>query len=274
MSFNMMKPCPVCGEPVDTFKHCVCTKCGHSWNDLIDYSGDFEYQDKKWNEELTDYGLGLRGYPNMPHGYLGLEAEFAKKVFSIIKNADSLSYEGFSTSDGRTFEKLCQDLEKVSKEPGTKQIEEHKNIWDDHQKETNVFDTLGIYGIDSKRQKYGIQLDHGKIMEKYHDESIVVLTILHEIMHAAMETGTIPDGSYWYYKEEAYANAFALKLLKGSKWYDSAFTFVQKQPTGYNAAALLVEQPLSMDEWRMEKQKPEAIGEEDQQNWLNRYVKY
>ncbi len=133
---------------------------------------------------------------------------------------------------------------------------------------------MGVYGRVPESQKYGIQLDHHKILEKYHDESIVVLTILHEIMHAAMETGTIPDGSYWYYKEEAYANAFALKLLKDSKWYDSAFAFVQKQPTGYNAAALLVEEPLSMDDWRKEKKKkPESIVEEEQQNWLNRYVK-
>jgi len=254
----------------------LCKDCGYIYHTLLDYSHDFEIMDKKLKQEQEDeqqkYG-GLRGYSNKysDKGGFGLDPSFAEEIFNIVKKADTLRENGFSTADGNTFGTLCYILYKVCAEPDDYQKNQHKNRWDDSH--PNIIDTLGVYGLNEKKE-HGIQLCPDKIKEKY-SESIVVLVILHEIMHAAMDTGTFPDGKYWYYKEEAYANAFALKLIRQSghsEWFEQALNFVEEQPDGYKSAILLLDENISMNDWRNEKLNSSATQTDDQEIWLKRFV--
>jgi len=235
---------------------------------LLRYDHDFEEQDKKYEYDTLQRG-------NL-HTIFKFDEDTAKEIFDIIKSADSDVHRrcGFVLADNTTFFKRWLNIKKCNESIGAQVDISHADPFDDSRPRTiNVFEVLGSYKDNT------IQLSPVTIREN-HPEGVVVLTILHELMHSAMDAGE--DGRalehidpYWYYKEEAYANAFALKLLKASshqEWFKDAYDFVKNQPSGYNAGAKLLDEQISMETWRVEKLNFKNTSKEKMLEWKEQYI--
>lgn len=243
---------------------------------LVDYGPCFEHGDDKYDTRIDVYGDLLTFFSNRFQN----REELAKGTFELLKKADTakLKSEGFSVPEKWTyFEKLCQNIYKIPGLPDPASAKEHKNPFDDSTpSKKNVFDTLGAYGpLKNNPSEVGVKTSADEIRAKGYPDGVIVLTILHEMMHAAMAAGEGKlNDDFWYYKEEALANVFALRLLRGSEWFNEACKFVEKQPTGYNAGIRLLEggESTTMEEFRQQKHNYKTISKESKDAWLKEWV--
>jgi len=272
MRFDGIETCPVCGLEFNTFDHqFCCPNCG--WDSIPDYAPCFDKHDAELIDELTNYG-NLRCL--FSYNFSNRD-EIAHDTFEIFKNADRLQAEGFTLENETSFKNLCTSISKWKIKPDPITIKKHVKPFDDFAPATtNMLDILGEFGTDASSGRKTIKVDADALRNDGHSDSTIVLTILHELIHAAMYVkDTSRLGDYWYYKEEAYANAFALKLLKQSDrqdWFNEACEFVRKQPDGYNAGFRLLGEKISMENFRKEKHNPESVSMESQKAWCEKYL--
>lgn len=144
--------------------------------------------------------------------------------------------------------------------------------------ETYRYPILGEYYPNDKKIILYLKAIENAVNNKYKIEYLIAIVLIHEMMHAIMDTGSMygcyPANSlYAFWKEESYANALTLWAIHNyadKELTQQAESFMESQPDPYRYGIYLANKELSHESWKKEKQESVICEPKKQTEWLKR----
>jgi len=228
-----------------------------------------------------------------------------KDIFDLAKIQKFFSFED-GTEDKRQYENASRVLKEIKNSPCLQWLETQKSpaIFVKNKIETK---TYTFDGPDGKERTYQIPILgeyfrkdgnselHTPRIEIYDDaiqsvvgkddnkyKCIFSIVLLHELMHAIMDSGdstaeaTMYKTLYGFWKEESYANAGVLNMVKNTinnkinkEFKPEVESFIKNQSGPYRyGLTVFANKDLDFDAWKEQKKYGNGLNKDEQKLWL------